>query len=253
MKTTYPIILFIACWMTIPYMKAQEQSSEKREYHLLVGLNIGGTTPIPLPREIRKINSYQPGLQPVLALRATHWLGSYPGWGITSGLYIDYKGFEEESEVKYWYTNLQVGEGEAAGTYSGTFSGKNKSKVKNGYFTIPLMASYRPFDGWTFHLGGYFSWMHTSKFEGTASDGYIRNGGPNGSKTIIESATFDFSDKEKDIDAGLLAAADWNFYRRLSLTCQLNYGLIPVFPSDFKGVSYSMYNIYFTIGFSYKL
>lgn len=245
------IFLFLGGYNTT--IQAQARQVEKRSYQLLLGTNIGGTTPLPLPAEIRKINSYQPGLQPVIGIRATHWWQSHPKWGLTSGLNIEYRGFEEQAEVKYWYTNLKVGEGDAAGTYSGTFTGKNKTEVKNGYFSVPLMVSFRPFDVWTFNLGGYFSWMHTSKFEGSASDGYIRNGGPNGSKTNIESATFDFGDKEKKVDAGLAAGADWNFYQRISLSGQLNWGLVPVFPSSFKGLSYSIYNIYFTIGFSYKL
>ena len=33
------------------------------EYRIKAGVNIGGTSPLPLPAEIREINSYRPGAQ----------------------------------------------------------------------------------------------------------------------------------------------------------------------------------------------
>lgn len=253
MKTQKYIISLLLLLFVSQIAKGQTEPFEKFEYNIMIGLNIGGTLPLPFPEELRKLDSYKPGLNPTFALRVTRWLESYPEWGITSGIYIDYKGFEERSQVKAWQTKLQVGEGEAAGTYSGTFTGKNHAKVKNGYFTIPLLASYRPFRKWTFHLGGYFSWMHSSKFEGSAYEGYIRNDGPYGSKTNIELASFDFGEEEKNIDAGLIAGADWNFQKRFSIIGQLNWGLIPIFPSNFEGISAKMYNVFLTLGLSYKI
>lgn len=233
-------------------VKAQEPAKHW-EYDIRLGLNIGGTTPLPLPAEIRKIKSFTSGLNPVIAVRATRWFKQHPQWGITSGITVDYRGMKESADVKYWYTHLVVGEGENAGTFSGTFSGRNRTTIKNGYFTIPLMATYRPFHHWTFHLGGYLSWMHTADFSGTASDGYIREGGPTGDRIEVKNASFDFSDNLKKIDAGITAGADWRFNKRMSVTGDLTWGLIPIFPSDFKGVCYKMYNIYFALGLSYRL
>lgn len=235
------------------FIFSQEKAAKMWEYELRAGLNIGGSTPIPLPAEIRKINSYRAELNPVLALRATHWFEKNTKWGITSGLVVDYKGMKESAEVKYWYTHLDVGEGEAKGSFSGTFSGENETKVKNGYFSIPLMATYRPFKTWKFHGGGYFSWMHTSGFKGTASNGYIRSGGPTGERIEIKNATFDFSEKLRSVDAGLILGADWRFRNRMAATGELTWGLVPVFPSDFKGICYNMYNIYFALGLAYRL
>ena len=39
---------------------AQSESGKKFEYRIKAGFNIGGTLPIPLPAEIRKIESYSP-------------------------------------------------------------------------------------------------------------------------------------------------------------------------------------------------
>lgn len=244
------LFLFLLCVAT--RSQAQEEHS-KWENDVIVGLNIGGTTPLPLPNEIRKVNSYSTGLNPTIAIRTTRWIDSSSQWGITTGLYVDYRGMEIDADVKYWNTRLQVGEGKNVGEYSGLFSGQNHTKMKNGYFTVPLMASYRPFERWTFHLGGYMSWMHTSKFEGSASNGYICNGGATGDVTMVENATFDFSNEFRSLDAGLVAGFDWKFKKRISVVGQLDWGLTPAFNGGFTGLPYKMYNIYCTLGLAYRL
>lgn len=248
-KSLYVLLILL---LSAPTLSAQE-AAKQWEYDLRLGLNIGGTTPLPLPAEIRKINSFTSGLNPVAGVRATRWFESHPQWGVTSGITVDYRGMKESADVKYWYTHLVVGEGENAGTFSGTFTGKNRTTVRNGYLTVPLLATYRPFKHWTFHLGGYFSWMLSADFSGTASDGYIREGGPTGDRIEVKNASFDFSDNLRKIDAGISVGADWRFNKRMSVTGDLTWGLVPVFPSDFKGICYKMYNIYFALGLSYRL
>ena len=43
------------------------------EYEIYAGVNIGGTAPIPLPSEIRKINGYNPYLNLPLRGHITKW------------------------------------------------------------------------------------------------------------------------------------------------------------------------------------
>lgn len=221
------------------------------ECQVFAGFNFGGTTPVPLPAEIRSLNSWSPGLAGTLAFRATRWVT--PEWGITSGLAIDIKGMKVSADVKYWHTSLLVGEGDNTGTFSGTFSGENSTTARNGYVLLPLMAAWHPVDKWTFRLGGYFASLQDARFEGTASDGYIRNGGPTGDRINIERASYNFSDQLRKTDAGLMASADWSFTRRLAATGQFSYGLVPVFPSGFEGISYKMYNVYLMLGLAYTL
>lgn len=230
--------------------KAQE-TDHKWEYKVFAGFNFGGTTPVPLPPEIRSINSWSPGLAGTLAFHVTRWLN--PEWGITSGLAIDIKGMKIDADVKYWYTNLVVGEGDNTGVFSGTFSGVNKTTARNGYLLIPVLAAWRPLEKWTFRLGGYYASLQDARFEGTASDGYIRNGGPSGDRINIEKASYDFSGELRKADAGLMASADWSFTHKLAATGQFSWGVVPVFPSGFEGISYKMYNIYLMLGLAYTL
>jgi hypothetical protein len=228
-----------------------QDSFKHWEYKVFAGYNLGGTTPLPLPAEIRKINSWNPGFGGTLAFHVTRWIT--PEWGVTSGLAIDLKGMTINADVKYMMTSLVVGEGDNTGTFTGMFTGKNKTTTRNGYLVLPILAAYKPFEKWTFRLGGYFASQRDANFEGNASDGYIRNGGAAGDRINIEKATFDFSDEVRKIDAGLMASADWFFTNKMAVTGQLSWGVVPIFASDFNGIPYKMYNVYFMTGIAYKL
>lgn len=252
----YKLILYTVTFLLLSSLfcttaKAQQESNQHWEYKVFAAYNFGGTTPLPLPAEIRKIRSWNPGFAGTMAFHLTRWLS--PEWGITAGLGIDLKGMKIDADVLYWQTNLVVGEGDQTGNFSGTFSGRNSTKTRNGYVVLPVMAAYHPFEKWTFRLGGYLAFQRDAMFEGSASDGYIRNGGPTGERINVDNASYDFSDKIKTLDAGVVLSADWKFTNKMAVTGQLSWGLVPVFPKDFEGISYKMYNIYFGLGIAYFL
>ncbi|MDR1344338.1 MAG: PorT family protein [Tannerellaceae bacterium] len=231
---------------------AQVEDGKKWEYKMFAGYNIGGSSPIPLPAEIRGVNSWSPAaFGGAVGLHVTRFVT--PQWGITSGLAIDIKGMTIEADVKYMNTSLVVGEGDHRGVFSGMFTGENKTKVRNGYLVLPLLATYSATGRWRLHAGGYVAFLRDAMFEGHASNGYIRNGGPAGDRIKIEESAFDFSEHTSKTDAGLMAAADWRFMGRLALTGQLSWGLTPFFPSGFDGIPYKMYNIYMMAGIACRL
>ena len=51
------------------------------EYEVNAGTNIGGASPIPLPAEIRKINSYSPELNLQIGATVRKWFGAGDKWG----------------------------------------------------------------------------------------------------------------------------------------------------------------------------
>ena len=53
------------------------------EYEVRAGFSIGGTSPIPLPAEIRSINSYNPSLAISLEGNMTKWIEPTKKWGST--------------------------------------------------------------------------------------------------------------------------------------------------------------------------
>jgi hypothetical protein len=240
-----------AVFLSIP-LCAQE-TYDKWEYRMYAGYNLGGSSPLPLPAEIRSINSWNPGFAWTLGIQATRRLA--PEWGVTAGLAIDVKGMNIEADVKYMNTDLDIGEGINQGHFSGMFTGKNSTSVKNGYLLIPVMATYLPSaePSWRFHIGGYVAFLRDANFEGTASDGYIRNGGPAGDRIEVSEAKFDFSDRLRKVDAGLMAAANCFLTPHIGIQGQLSWGLLPLFPSGCTGIPYKLYNIYFSGGLAYRL
>jgi hypothetical protein len=244
-------VLFLLTGLFACHSAMGQNTFRRWEYKVFAGYNIGGTSPLPLPAEIRKVHAWNPGFGGSLAFHITRWLT--PEWGVTSGLAIDLKGMKIKADVMYMNTDLVIGEGDNTGSFSGMYTGYNETKVKNGYLVIPLLATYRPAEKWTFRLGGYYASMRDAKFEGSASNGYIRDGGPDGDRINIEKAMFDFSDNVRKVDAGLMASADWSFSSKMAVTGQLSWGLVPVFPSGFNGIPYKMYNIYFLTGVAYRL
>lgn len=50
-------------------------------YEFKAGVNIGGTSPLPLPKEIRSLDSYSPGLAITLEGNATKWIDARQKWG----------------------------------------------------------------------------------------------------------------------------------------------------------------------------
>lgn len=216
-------------------------------YKVNIGGNIGGTTPLPLPAEFRKLEHYAPVLAPHAAFEATHWLSNR--WGITAQFSVDVKGFNVTDSVLYLRTEMKMTDR----PYIGTFTGHNTTNIRNTYLNLPVLATYRLSYSWLLQGGMYMAWLSSSNFRGSANDGYIREGGPTGDKTLVHIARFDFSENQRTFDGGLLAAAEWNLSQRLALRGQLAWGLTSVFPSSFTGMPFKMYNVYGTLALSYLL
>lgn len=242
-----PVLIILVIALGLLQAKGQAPSS-RWEFKINGGYNIGGTSPLPLPAEIRSIDSYAPAaFAPHVALEGTRWFSKR--WGLSVQIALDYKGFTVKDQVKNLHTEIEMGDEK----YTGNFTGKNKTQLNNSYITVPVMANYRIADKWTAQLGIYAAHLYNPGFKGTASDGYIRRGSPIGEKTIVDKATFDFSANQHTFDAGLQAAGEWEFYRHFALRGQLSWGLTPLFPSGFTAMPFTMYNIYGMLGISYRL
>jgi hypothetical protein len=219
------------------------------EFKINAGFNIGGTSPLPLPAEIRKVEHYGlPELPLHGALEVSYWFNDR--WGCTTQIASDLKGFTAHDQVKGLWTEMLMNNG----TYTkGTFTGHNEIHMRNTYLTIPAMASYRLSDTWHLQAGLYAAWLYNSSFKGTAGDGYMRENGPTGEKLVVNLAYFDFSESQRTFDWGWMAAVEWNFSGWFFLRGQLAWGMVSVFPSDFTGMPFKMYNVYGTMAVCYRL
>ena len=137
------------------------------EYSIKAGLSIGGTSPLPLPKEIRSIDSYAPNIAIAIEGNTTKWFGKDKKWGMTAGIRLENKTMTTEATVKNYGMKIINTNG---GELQGLWTGGVKTKVKNSYLTIPVLANYKISDRWKVSLGPYVSYMT----EGNFSDMYMK-------------------------------------------------------------------------------
>lgn len=234
----------------------QEKAKGEFSHKIVVGYHLGGTMPIPLPREVRKISSYWPQFTPQLGYNISYQAGER--WSLESGITLDWKGMGARDEVKYMYTKVIYGGDEI----QGYFTGKNETRVKIAYATLPVRIAYDLNPTWKIRGGAYVSYRSSAEFSGTVWDGYLRrvddniNDIINSEKIDISNkndATFDFGKEMRNFDMGVSLGFEHIFPGRFGIYGDLTYSLTPIFPSSFTGVDMKMRNIYFVIGASYRL
>ncbi|MDR0680632.1 MAG: PorT family protein [Dysgonamonadaceae bacterium] len=229
------------------YTKAQDKYPLWK-FKINAGYNLGGTSPLSFPVEIRKIEKFSPSwIAPHFALEATRWLNEK--WGVATQIAWDHKGFTVRDRVKNLHTEIEMKDE----TFAGNFTGKNTTEIRNVYISLPVLATYRISGKWTAQSGLYIAYLYNPHFNGHASGGYIREGSPIGLKVPVDYASFDFSKEQNKFDYGILLAGERVLYSHFALRGQLSWGLNSLFPSDFTGITFKMYNIYGSVGLSYRL
>lgn len=221
------------------------------EYEVKAGFNIGGTAPLPLPKEIRSIDSYSPTLAISIAGEVTKWLGTQKEWGIIVGLRLENKSMKTKATVKNYSMEIVGTEGEKV---SGAWTGGVKTKVSNSYLSLPIMAAYKVSPRWNLKLGPYVSYLTDGEFSGNVYEGYLREGNPTGSKvefTDGQTASYDFSNELQKFQWGIQLGTEWKAFKHLNVYADLTWGLNDIFKKDFKTVEFAMYPIYLNLGFGY--
>jgi opacity protein-like surface antigen len=213
---------------------------------LSAGYNLGGTAPLPLPVEIRGIEGFNPGLNLSLEGSAEKMFGK-GDWGLRFGIELETKGMTTNADTKNYYMEVANGDG----IVSGYWTGKVETKVKNTYLSIPVLAVYKINERWNVSAGAYAAFLLDGEFTGSAYDGYLRDGDPTGEKVELESAAYDFSSDICKFQYGVQAGAEYKIYKHLAVFADLKWGLNGIFPSDYSSVTFALYPIYGTLGFTY--
>lgn len=258
MKKVIGLALVAALGFVLP-AKAQQERNEGiirsslrgLEYEVKAGFNIGGTSPVPLPREIRSIDGYKPTLCVAIEGDITKWFGVEKKWGATIGLRLENKGMETRATVKNYSMEI-IGQG--GEKLKGNWTGGVQTKVRNAYFSVPLLATYRLNNRVSFSAGPYLSLMTNGDFSGYVYDGYLRELNPTGTKVEFQGenrASYDFSDDLRSFQWGAQLGAEWRAFKHLNVYADLTWGLNDIFPGDFETITFSMYPIYLNVGFGY--
>ena len=221
------------------------------EYEVKAGLSFGGSAPLPLPAEIRSIDSYNPTLAINLEGNATKWVGQKKEWGFITGIRFENKNMTTKATTKNYKMEII---GHDGNRLKGNWTGGVKTKVRNAYLTVPVLAAYKISKRWNIKFGPYVSYLMDGEFSGEVYEGYLREGNPTGDKINFYDgaiATYDFSDDLRKFAWGLQLGADWKAFKHLKVYTDLTWGLNDIFQKDFETVSFSMYPIYLNIGFAY--
>lgn len=217
-------------------------------YTVRAGFVLGGTTPLPLPAEVRSIGTFKTKGGLALGLEGYKYFNQR--WGLTTGLHFFMQGMQTGAEVKDYNMALIMGEDKVEGHFTGT----DITITHMTGFTVPVMATYRIGARWNFNLGPYFSYWIFRDFEGEVYDGYLREGSPTGQKIAISRenpASYSFSDDMRRVSWGFEFCADFRVMRHMNVFGLLDWGLSDVFKKDFKTVSFPMYPLYATFGLAY--
>lgn len=222
------------------------------QYDLRAGYNIGGTAPMGMPASIRSLDAYR--LTPSFMVGLGVYKPLTDKWGLTTGLRLENKGMDITATVKNYHMKIVRGGQEL----EGMFTGKNDSEVAQWMLTMPLQATYRFNDKWQIKAGPYLSYVRTRSFKGAAYDGYLRVGDPTGEKVELGTSdgsrgTYDFSDSMRKLHWGMMVGADWRFHHSWGLFVDLSWGFTGIFRGNFDTIEQTMYPVYGTVGFSYKM
>lgn len=225
---------------------------EELQIRARAGYNIGGTAPIPLPETIRSIDSYR--LTPSLMVGIDARLPLSRNWGLMTGIRFENKGMDGDVTTKSYQMEVVKGDSKLSGRFTGHIS----QQVKQWMLTIPVQATLQLGEKVTLKGGPYLSVLLSKEFSGIASDGYLREGNPTGVKILMgdkegEWATYEFNDDMRSLQMGIAVGADFQIYKSLGVSADLNWGLTGIFPADFKTIEQSLYPIYGTIGMFYRL
>lgn len=225
-------------------------ASHHVEYSVSAGINLGGASPLPLPAEIRKIDSYSPNMNLSVSGSATKWLGPRKQWGVMLSASLGTRGMETGATVKSY--SMEIIDG--GGSLSGYWTGKVKTKYSSTILTIPVTAVYKLNRRVKFNFGPYVGFHIKGDFHGSVFDGYLRKDTPVGDKvefTDGNEATYDFSDELRTFQWGWQGGVTWAAFKHLTVHGTLNWGMNDIFKSSFRTITFNMYPIYLNAGFGY--
>lgn len=226
--------------------------SEKNgwEYEVRAGVNIGGASPMPLPKEIRKINDYSPKFNGSIAGMMTKWFDCNRNFGITLGLRLEEKGMETAATVKNY--GMEIIDG--GQRVSGYWTGDVNTVYKSSFVTLPVLGAYRLGDSWKLRAGLFVSYRMDGEFSGFVSEGYLRSGSPIGEKVSFtngQTAAYNFSNDLRRWLWGWQMGGSWRAFKHFTVNADLTYGFNNIFESDFHTITFTMHPIYMNVGFGY--
>lgn len=228
----------------------QLMTSNGWEWQVGAGLNVGGATPLGMPRELRKIRTYKPGLNASLEGKVTRWWGQQRRWGTAVAVKLEDKSMKVAADVKNYHTEIIRDDDRVSGYWTGYVN----IDYSSTFLTIPVTATYRFSDRWRAQAGLFASYRIDGDFSGFVRDGYLRSGVPTGEKIVYtdgNQAAYDFGGDLRRWMWGAQVGGSWRAYRHFSVNADITYAFNNIFRSGFTTVTNTLHPLFVNIGFSY--
>lgn len=225
--------------------------NQNMDYQVRTHFSIGGSSPFLMPREIRKIITYNPTLVLGLEANATKWFSSSKRWGVRIGASVETKGMKTRALVRNYYTEVAQNEEKI----KGYFTGEVLTDAKNAYFTAPFSLLYKKSERLSFFSTIFLSGLMDGGFKGQVSNGYLRQNTPVGEKILFEeegSAQYDFSEEVRKFQWGASLGSEYFLTKHFLIFGEMTFGISPLLNNNFEAISFPLHNIYLKMGFGHR-
>ncbi len=223
-----------------------QQMNSGLDYSFLTGINIGATTPVPVPGDL-KIKSYYPRINPKLGGNIAYYFNDR--FGVGAGLTVDWKGMNVHTKVTDVHLSVDVPN---LGTLTGYVTGKNTTEVSTFYLTQPIYGIYRFNPKWQAKLGFYMAEVLSTKFKGNVTNVDIVVESPLPQEREISYATLDYSDDVHLFDFGILAGGEFRMNKHIGFFADFSWALTPYFSRQVP-IHFTMRNVYLSLGVTFRL
>lgn len=211
-----------------------------------VGDNIGFTSPVPVPSDL-KITGYNPKFNPRVGVDLAWFFNEC--WGIGIGVAMDWKGLTVHTRVNEVHLSIDVPN---LGTVTGDVTGRNKTTVRTLYLTQPIYGLYRFHPKWQVKGGIYLAEALHRKFKGSVSDVLVEVSSPISQTLGVSHATLNYSGHVRKFEVGVLAGMEFRMNRHVGFYADFTWGLTPYFSGNVP-IEFTMRNIYFSVGATFRL
>lgn len=225
-----------------------------KQTRVKVGQNIGASAPFGLP-ENSTVLSFAPIFAPSIAIEKKFTLHKW--FYALVGVRFEYKGMKTRAAVEDFQTEVpQELDGQIL-IFAGAFTGENVTNVVNSYISIPVRLGFQITRNYAIEAGGFVAVAMARGFSGRVENGYLwtrpSEADPTSSKIPIDRADYNFNDKVNKFDAGVELYGSHHLGANILLDAGLGVGLMPLFNRNkFKGVPFTMYNIYLNVAVGYR-
>lgn len=257
-KKVITTALLFSCLISIAQENKQIENSKSDffntniEYQAKAQLSLGGASPLGIPAQIRKIESFKPKNFLGIEVNATKWLTNDKKYGFRVGLKLEGRGMKTNAQVKNYFTQI---EDDTGAQTTGFFTGKVVTQSNNTYLSLPILFVWNASEKWNIYGGIYFSAAVNKSFKGHIYDGVFREGTPIGEPATFEGTAigiYDFSDDIRTFQFGEQIGFEYKFNENFSISLDGTFANTQVFKKDFDAISFKMFNIYGNLGIAYK-